>query len=272
MPSNNRAQNQYYGKYRECCIVAHLNNEAVDYKENYNFSEEEKQKMYNEAKLIADFLGYENKAVYIGDKTSNESGDIKLDNGEIIEIKTVSSGTGTYFNTSIYYFLKFGFDFKDYMKKYKLYETLEENFGDFINISQNNNSPVNQKDSSLIRHNYKDIYEEKILPIDIAIRKKFTSDLVEYFSNNIEELYKFINDMLEKNSSTSKKTKPDRLIILNYNKKSVKEIDLKNFKNNLQFNIRNTDTGIVIGNIRIALSWQNGRGLNNPTIRVFLEE
>ena len=84
---------------------------------------------------------------------------------------------------------------------------------------------------------------------------------------HIEELYKFINDMLEKNSSTSKKTKPDRLIILNYNKKSVKEIDLKNFKNNLQFNIRNTDTGIVIGNIRIALSWQNGRGLNNPTIR-----
>jgi phosphatidate phosphatase PAH1 len=154
----------------------------------------------------------------------------------------------------------------------QLYETLEENFGDFINISQNNNSPVNQKDSSLIRHNYKDIYEEKILPIDIAIRKKFTSDLVEYFSNNIEELYEFINDMLEKNSSTSKKTKPDRLIILNYNKKSVKEIDLKNFKNNLQFNIRNTDTGIVIGNIRIALSWQNGRGLNNPTIRVFLEE
>lgn len=72
-------------------------------------------------------------------------------------------------------------------------------------LVKKNNSPVNQKDSSLIRHNYKDIYETKILPIDITIRKKFTSDLVEYFSNNIEELYEFINDMLEKNSSTSKK-------------------------------------------------------------------
>ena len=33
-----------------------------------------------------------------------------------------------------------------------------------------------------------------------------------------------------------------------------------------------TDKGFKIGNIRFAIGWQNGNGLNNPTIRVFLED
>lgn len=63
--------------------------------------------------------------------------------------------------------------------------------------------------------------------------------------------------MLEKNSTTSKKTSPDRLVILNYKKGKVREIDLNNFKNNISTNIRVTDKGLVIGNIRLAFSWQN---------------
>ena len=57
MPSNTRAVNQYYGKYRECCVVAHLNHAEIKYHENYVFTTEEQKVLFNEAKLIADFLG-----------------------------------------------------------------------------------------------------------------------------------------------------------------------------------------------------------------------
>lgn len=271
MPSNSRAENQYYGKYRECCVVAHLNHTKVEYHENYIFTTEEQKTLSDQAKLIADFLG-DHTATYLGNHTSSESGDILLDNGEVVEIKSVSAGSGTYFNTSIYYFLKFGFNFKDYMEQCGLYDALEAAFGDEVKISRKNNSPVSQPNSSFIRHNHKELYEEQIVPVDVAMRMKFTQDIAEYFTVNPDKAYEFISDILEKNSSTSQKNSPDRLIVLNYNKGVVREIDLKNFKNNISTNIRATDKGLVVGNVRVAFSWQNGVGLNNPTIRAYLED
>ena len=32
----------------------------------------------------------------------------------------------------------------------------------------------------------------------------------------------------------------------------------------------NTDFGLIFKNFRMQFGWQNGTGLNNPTIRVFL--
>lgn len=270
MPSNSRSTNQYYGKYRECCVVAHLNNTEVEYYEDYNFSIEEKEKMFEESKLIASYIG-DHTALYTGNHTSSESGDIILDNGETIEIKCVSAGTGTYYNTSIYYFEKFGFNFKEYMEKYGLYDVLENNFKDICKISRKNNSPVSQANSSKIRHNYEEIYNANIIPVDKEVRNNFIKDLIEYFSKNTDKLYQFVLDMLEKNTMTSKKTAPDRLIVLNYTKKIVKEINLKSFTENISTEIKTTDKGFIIGNVRIAIGWQNGNGLNNPTIRVFLE-
>lgn len=55
MPSNNRKDNQYFGKYRECCVVANLNNSEVEFNENYSFSSEEQKTLYEEGKMIADF-------------------------------------------------------------------------------------------------------------------------------------------------------------------------------------------------------------------------
>lgn len=271
MPSNNRADNQYYGKYRECCVVAHLNNTTIDYHENYIFTKEEQETLFNEAKLIADFLG-NHTATYLGNHTSTESGDILLDTGDVIEIKTVSAGSGTYFNTSIYYFSKFGFDFKEYMTKYGLYDAIEDNFGSIVKVSRKNNSPVNQSSSSLIRHNYYSEWKEKIVPVDEIMREKFTQDIANYFIQNTDKIYEFISDMLNKNSATSKKTSPDRMIVLNYKKNTVREIDLKDFKENISTNIKVTNKGLIIGNVRLAFSWQNGVGLNNPTIRVYLED
>ena len=271
MPSNTRAENQYYGKYRECCVVAHLNRTEVEYYEDYTFTAEEQKMLFNEAKLIADFLG-NHTATYIGNHTVNESGDILLDTGDSIEIKTVSAGSGTYFNTSIYYFTKFGFDFKQYMQECGLYDVLEQNFGSMVSVSRTNNSPINQADSSFIRHNYQSKWEENIVPVDKIMRAKFTADIANYFAQNTNRIYEFMSDVLNKNSATSKKSSPDRLIVLNYRKGSVREIDLKHFKDNISTNIRVTGSGLVIGNVRVAFSWQNGVGLNNPTIRIYLEE
>lgn len=268
---NDRKDNQYYGKYRECCVVAILNGTAVDFKEDYDFSPEEKQRLFSEAKIIADFLG-EGSAAYLGDHTMSASGDILFNDNSTIEIKTVSNGSGTYFNTSIYYFSKFGFDFKTYMETYGLYDQLTELFGELVKISKTNNSPVNIKDSSYIRHNFENIWREKIVPIDEKARAAFIKDLVEYFKQNTDKIYEFVSDMLDKNSATCQKSAPDRIVVLNYMTQTVREIDLQNFKDNISQNIRVTDKGMVIGNIRIAISWQNGIGLNNPTIRVFLED
>lgn len=268
---NAKEDNQYYGKLFEAAVVAQLNKEPLSYSENYEFSDEEKQELLSEAKIVADYLAG-HTAVYTGNHTGLASGDILLDSGENVELKRVSFGAGTYFNTSIYYFEKFGFNFKDYMHKYGLYEALENTFGSEFKISRKNNSPVSQPNSSLIRHNYEELYKENIVPVDLYVRQVFTQDLVNYFTNNLDKVYEFISDMLSKNSATSKKSSPDRLIVFNYKKEKVKEINLKDFQENVSTNIRATDTGFIVGNVRVALSWQNGVGLNNPTIRVFLED
>lgn len=62
------------------------------------------------------------------------------------------------------------------------------------------------------------------------------------------------------------------MIVLNYKNGTVREIDLAHFKENISTNIRVTEKGLVIGNVRLAFSWQNGVGLNNPTIRAYLED
>ena len=133
-------------------------------------------------------------------------------------------------------------------------------------------APVSQTNSSIIRHNYEQLWKNEIVPVDEAVRHIFIADIANYFSNYSEKIYEFISDMMNKNTATSKKTAPDRLIVLNYAKNKVYEVDLKHFTDNISTNIRITDKGLVIGNIRIAISWQNGIGLNNPTIRIFLEE
>lgn len=271
MASNCRADNQYYGKYRECCVVAHLNNTPVEYNEDYVFSDKEKIDMYEETRIIADYIG-NHRAIYIGNHTIDASGDIVLDNGEVVELKCVSSGNGTYFNTSIYYLSKFGFDFREYMDKYNIYSILENKFGNQIKVSRTNNSPVSQSNSSFIRHNYESFYKNIIIPADAQMRHCFTLDIADYFRNNVEAAYQFVSDMLSKNTSTCFKKMPDRLIVMNYNKKTAKEINLKSFVDNITTTIRVTDKGLVIGNVRIIFAWQNGSGLNNPTIRVFLED
>lgn len=273
MPRNAREVNQYYGKYFECCVNAILNNSSVIFKENYEFSNKDKKLIYEDAQIVANYIG-NHTSTYVGNLTCSTTGDLVLDNGETVELKYVSNGNGTYHNTSIYYLQKFGFDFKQYMINFGLLKALEETFGDIYTISYTNKSPVNQATSSAIRHNYEAIYNEKIIPIDYELRKSLTKDFYNYLMNNPEQAQTFLNDMINKVTlrTTSTKKKPDHLIVFNYDKKTISEIDCNSFKNDFidSETTYQSDLSFVLNGIRFAFSWQNGAGLYNPTIRVFV--
>ena len=60
------------------------------------------------------------------------------------------------------------------------------------------------------------------------------------------------------------------IIIFNYETKKITEFKWEEIFNSPDIYIKTTDKGFTINNIRIAIGWQNGNGLNNPTLRVFL--
>jgi hypothetical protein len=108
------------------------------------------------------------------------------------------------------------------------------------------------------------------------MRAAFCIDITNYFKNNPEKLYQFYIDMINKvtarMNSTQIKTVPDRFLVFNYNKKSISDINISALKKAETIeSIKSTPLGMVLNdNVRFAFSWQNGAGLNNPTIRVYI--
>lgn len=164
-------------------------------------------------------------ARWVGNRTNNENCDIIIDDKKY-EIKYVSQGAGTYFNTSIYYLLKYNFDYREYLKKYRIYDKLKEIPN--IAVNENNKSPVSIKDSSFIRtqEKYKDIYEE-IKKEEKECRLVFVNDLYNYFKNNSKELYNFVYNMINKNTTKNKNGAPDAIVIFNYKNKETKFLNIK---------------------------------------------
>lgn len=269
-----KMDNQYFGKYFERCIVEAINQTGTilnpadfDDTNGYDFSQDEINTINTQAKKVADYLGYTEKATHIGNHTSIETGDIQLGNSKV-EIKRVSAGRGTYHNTSIYYFERFGFDFKEYMTKAGLYEAIETYFPE-VKVSRKNNSPVNQATSSQIRHSGNEEGNNKILEADKKARKLFIKDLADFFKNNKEATNTFFQDMINKLKINDNEYHcPDRIIVYNYEKDTIDELNMSDY--NTLNQVSNTDFALIIGNLRLQIGWQNGNGLNNPTIRVFL--
>ena len=225
-----KMDNQYFGKYFERCIVEAINQTGTilnpadfDDTNGYDFSQDEINTINTQAKKVADYLGYTEKATHIGNHTSIETGDIQLGNSKV-EIKRVSAGRGTYHNTSIYYFERFGFDFKEYMTKAEA---------------------------------------------DKKARKLFIKDLADFFKNNKEATNTFFQDMINKLKINDNEYHcPDRIVVYNYEKDTIDELNMSDY--NTLNQVSNTDFALIIGNLRLQIGWQNGNGLNNPTIRVFL--
>lgn len=269
---NEKKDNQYYGKYFEYLVSCILNKELPCLSaEQWGVATEDGLIIEKEAREVAAFLG-PHRCLHTGLHTGNAEADLVLDNGQTIELKRVSSGSGTYYNTSIYHLTKYGFDFKDYLREFGLYDALRDNFLG-LTVSEKNNSPVSMADSSKIRHQFSSIYTEKICPIDAAARGALVQDLRKYFVGHPDDFYSFVSDMLYKQSLTSHKKKPDRIVVYNYKKHNISEINLTDIIANLStYSCQNTDAdfSILAGPLRFVFSWQNGCGLNNPTIRTFL--
>lgn len=267
--SNAKEDNQWIGKYFELCCVAQINNTGVipdptQYKstQGYNFTEEEKQKLYNQARKVADYIGSNHHAEWIGEHTISATGDILLDGIEHIEIKHVSSGTGTYFNPGFSYCQKYGFSSEEYLKRFQLRETIERLFPNQVVVRYDILNPFANKDD------YKkiDIENPELINVDTEMRKAICKDLVNYFKSHPNEAHVFFRDMLNKYGAREYKGKKvpeghaDRYIVYNYKTKEIIEKNVNDYKNHALDNIDLTGKGFKIGGLRIQVSWKNRIG------------
>lgn len=116
------------------CLVFSIKNFLVSLLNNGGIAAEDGPIIEKEAREVAAFLG-PHRCLHTGLHTGNADADLVLDNGQTIELKRVSSGSGTYYNTSIYHMTKYGFNFKDYLREFGLYDVLKDNFSN-LSISE----------------------------------------------------------------------------------------------------------------------------------------
>jgi hypothetical protein len=263
-----KEHNQYYATFIESRIVAYINQEKYikpDLIKDFLFSAEEIAEMEADALTIAKAINGK-EAVWVGRNTANEDCDIIVD-GRKIEIKYVGSGSGTYLNTSLSYFsdrLDF-IPFTEYTHK-TICPYLEQYFGEKV---YNNFSPVSMAESKEFRHERPTEYEA-LQKIDKTMRKQYVKDLYNYLISNPILLNTFVSDIISKNVGNKKA--PESLIVFNHETKEIKVFSEKEIKDKIQNKtIKNAGLSLAFDGFRVAIGWQNGNGLNNPTLRVFLK-
>lgn len=253
-----KALNRYSGKDFEKHIYCFLTGEKLELS-GIHFSDD----MQQDAKLVADKIKETlnpSNVIYAGDNYKQD-GDLIIDNLPV-EIKYVSSGgSGTYYNTSMSVFEKFG------MRSFRDFDTPIRNFLEsfFGKSVYENNSPVSMKESKLFRqdeNNYK-----LLKSIDKECRKQYVNYIYNFFKANKNVMVDFYHKMLSKELSS--KNAPEYIFVFSRTSKATKVIRKSELVKN-DFILSKSDLSFTISNLRFAVSWQNGSGLNNPTIRVFL--
>lgn len=219
---------------------------------------------------------------HIGTETKNQLGDILINNEISVEIKYLNSvGLGTYHNSTLSYF-----DRKLKLKSYKDF-LKENNYYSFVNglLKENNlianienSSPFTIEESKIIRKQLKDKYVD-IKNYEEKIRTSYVNYLYKELINNKELINILIFDLINKitfsKDNYNYKGIVDYYIVFLENKNkiiTIKKESLEELKNK-KIEIQKTDKSIVIKDLfRIVPGWQNGTGLNNATIRIFLDE
>lgn len=260
-----REHNQYYGRYIERGIADYVNNLPIRNYEEFAFSINHIETMNDDISIIANYLNSAN-VQYIGNHTTNENGDLVVDNN-IVELKYTDCSLGTYFNTSTEFIRHIGFiTFSEYLKSQGYYDDLSH-LG--IEVNFNNVSPVSMAVSKNIRHNNPELYKQ-IIDIEKDYRLRYVSVLYRYLMNNTEARLQFIKNLITKEASN--KSMPDRLVVFNHNTKRIREFNKQDILNCLVNNNLTLSGGTIkLYGVHFTIAWQNGTGLNNPTIRVFLE-
>ena len=114
-----KANNQYFGKAFEILVVETLTGKTPENSVLEKFSDlsEIRADVNN---FLATFGNYKN-VEWCGNHTKSAVCDLIAD-GKHIELKYTSGGNGTYYNTTIYQMIEYGFDYRDYMNYFALYD------------------------------------------------------------------------------------------------------------------------------------------------------
>lgn len=273
---NKKADNQWYGKGFEQAIVMIKNNLPCNNPYPDKLSNDNWDNIVNDAKtFIPQYEKYKiiNSIEWIGDKTKNENGDLII-NGNKVEIKHVSGGTGTYLNTSwetCVHRYKMPLEVKQYLTNNKLYDELILKFKNKVNTQTNSPFTINQAKEII---NSETEWYNKYKKKEEQARIDLVSNVYNYLNENPDIQEKFIYDIVTKNISD--KQMPDELVIYNYNKKEITYFfdnkSLMQLNKNFKLTKSNRQKlGFTLGNFRIQIGWQNGAGLCNPTIRAFIK-
>lgn len=263
-----KANNQYYSAYIESRVTSYINNETYERPaliETFDFTPAEIAEMDNDAKIIAESIGG-TRAIWVGRECSTANCDLIVD-GREIELKYVSTGKGTYLNSSLKYFSdNLGFTpFTEYTHA-TICPYLEKYFGDNV---YKNFSPVSMEESERFRHGHPDAYNE-LIQIDKLMRRQYVADLYDFLIANPQKLNTFISDAITK--EIGGKQMPEEMIVFNHEKKTISSYSAEGIVDKMKHkSFKNAGLSLVFDDFRVAIGWQNGTGLNNPTLRVFIK-
>ena len=273
-----RNENQYYAEAFEIAVCRYLRVDRLSDLEFPSISSDDMLDIFDDAKTIAGIIHHtygNGNYVYTGRSTNSQLGDITTPDGATIELKYINGrSSGTYQNTSISYFETLGFQsYQSFLLKHGYYNFLRNILPGSIVPNESNSSPVTMQESRVIRHAYPNV-AKKIASFEQQIRKQYVHAIGDTIvSRNL--VSRIADDMLEKRKTSdgTNKGTPDTIIIYDYQNDKYRIItsaELSNACHN-STTVTYNGTALVIGGIiRLQVGWQNGNGLNNPTIRVFL--
>ena len=260
-----RNDNQYYGRYIERGVADYSNNLPIQNHEGFAFPVDHIETMNGDVCTIVNYLNAES-IQYIGNHTANENGDLMVD-GKVVELKYTDGSLGTYFNTSTEFVKHIGFmTFSEYLKAEGYYDELS---GMGIGVNTNNVSPVSMLVSKDIRHTKPELYKQ-VVAAEKTYRLNYVMSLYQFLIDNNEARLQFVKNLITKEASN--KNMPDRLIVFNHANKWIREFNKQDILTRLDNDGLSVSGGTIkMYGVHFTIAWQNGTGLNNPTIRVFLE-
>lgn len=271
--------NQYFGQLFEEKI-AMLLNANIEESVKYDFLPEEIKEVESHASKTANFIKYlfirdsKINCIYNARNTITTLGDLTV-NKKSIELKYVGTGFGTYHNTSVNYFSTIGIkSYKDFLLEKGYYKEIKILLKDIpeVSVKEEALSPLSNSESKIIRKKYKNIYKQ-ISSLERNIRVEYNKYFYEKLSSDSKLKERVLLDFIQKSTSSNSKGIPDYIIVYNWKNNKMKcltKTKVKELINSID-NLRLTPTGIIYENgIRLQIGWQNGNGLNNPTIRCSL--
>lgn len=282
--TDQRALNDVRGEALEKAVVAVINGEDFDIDPALA---KDKEAILADAVILAKELrakyGDDVRVSGIGNAVTKERGDLLINDSIHVELKYINGkGSGTYHNTSMYNLTQYGVKpLNEFYNEHGYYdevsELLEKEGIDF-RPDPGRNSPFTQAQGKVIRGN-KELYK-KIQAVEERCRLAYVSEEIapKVFEDQ-EALGSFVRSIAHKDTHLEDSVKdiPDEIIAVDRKNHTVSTIGSEEVKRlfapseNGEYTFDMKNKGVTVnGTFRIAFGWQNGTGLNNPTIRAFL--